>query len=62
MPVTPHQNGVAERRNCTLKDTNKSMIAHTTLSELLWSEVLKITIYLFNRVPSKTVTKIPYEL
>ena len=31
----PRQNGVTERRNLTLKDMVRSMIAHTTLPELL---------------------------
>ena len=39
-----------------------SMIAHTTLPESLWSKALKTIVYLLNRVPSKTVTKTPYEL
>ena len=51
-----------ERRNHTLKDMIRSMISHTTLPELLWSEALKTAIYLLSRVPSKTVTKTPYEL
>jgi len=37
------------------------MIAHTTLPESLWSEALKMVVYLLNRVPIKIVT-IPYEL
>ena len=62
MPGTSRQNGVVERRNRTLKDMVRSMIAHTTLSESLWSEALNTSIYLLNRVPSKTITKTPYEL
>jgi len=62
MSGTPRQNGAAERQNCTLKDMVRSMIAHTTLSESLWSEALNTSIYLLNRVPSKTITKTPYEL
>jgi len=38
------------------------MIAHSTLPESLWSETLKKTIYLLNRVPSKTVAKTLYGL
>jgi len=62
MPGTPRQNGVTERGNHTFKDIVRSMIAQTTLPKLLWSEALKTTVYLLNRVPTKTVTKIPYEL
>ena len=31
MPDTPQQNGVAERRNCTLMDMVRSMISFSTL-------------------------------
>jgi len=62
MSGTPRQNGIAERRNRTLKDMVRSIIAHTTLPESLWSEALKTVVYLINRVPNKMVTKIPYEL
>jgi len=58
---TPRQNGVTER-NRTLKDMIWSMIALTILPESLWSEVLNTDVYLLNRVPSKTITKTPYEL
>ena len=60
MPGTPRQNGIVERRNHTLKNMVRSMIAHTTLPQPLWSEVLKTVVYLLNRVPSKIVTKILY--
>ena len=40
----------------------RSMIAHTTLPESLWSKVLKTDVYLLNKVPSKTVTKTTYKL
>ena len=40
----------------------RSMIAHTTLLELLWREALKTVGHLFNRISSKTITKTPYEL
>ncbi|RVW22573.1 Retrovirus-related Pol polyprotein from transposon TNT 1-94 [Vitis vinifera] len=62
MPGTPSQNGVAERRNRTLKDMIRSMISHSTLPESLWGEAIKTTVYILNRVPSKAVAKTPYEL
>ena len=62
MSGTSRHNGVAERQNHTLKDMVRTMIAHTTLLESLWSETLKTVVYSPNRIPSKTVTKIPYEL
>ena len=33
MPGSPNMNGVAERRNRTLKDIVRSMISHSTLQE-----------------------------
>ncbi|WKA02042.1 hypothetical protein VitviT2T_020282 [Vitis vinifera] len=62
MPGTPSQNGVAERRNRTLKDMVRSMISHSTLPESLWGKAIKTTVYILNRVPSKAVAKTPYEL
>ena len=55
-------NGVAERRNRTLKEMVRSMISHTTLPNSLWEETLKTTIYILNRVPTKVTVKTPYEL
>ena len=57
MPGKPSMNGVAERRNRTLKDMVRSMISHSSLPESLWGEALKITVYILNRVPSTTVNK-----
>ena len=57
MPRTPSQNGVAERRNLTLKDMVRSMISHSTLPESLWGEAIKTAVYILNRVPSKAVAK-----
>ncbi|RVW63854.1 Retrovirus-related Pol polyprotein from transposon TNT 1-94 [Vitis vinifera] len=62
MSGTPSQNGVAERRNRTLKDMVRSMISHSTLPESLWGEAIKTVVYILNRVPSKAVAKTPYEL
>ncbi|RVW21179.1 Retrovirus-related Pol polyprotein from transposon TNT 1-94 [Vitis vinifera] len=62
MPGTPSQNGVAERRNHTLKDMVRSMISHSILPESLWGAAIKTAVYILNRVPSKAVAKTPYEL
>ncbi|RVW48540.1 Retrovirus-related Pol polyprotein from transposon TNT 1-94 [Vitis vinifera] len=50
MPGSPSMNGVAERRNRTLKDMVRSMISHSTLPEKLWGEALKTAAYILNRV------------
>ena len=62
MPGTPNMNGVAERRNITLKDMVRSMISHSTLPTSLWGKALKTTVYILNRVPTKATDKTPYEI
>ena len=62
MPGTPQQNGVAERRNKTLMDMVRSMLANSGLPLFLWTEALKTAVHILNRVPSKAVPKTPYEL
>ena len=56
------KNGVAERRNITLKDMVRSMISHSNLPISLWGEALKTATYILNRVPTKATAKTPYEL
>jgi len=62
MPGKSNMNGVAERRNRTLKHMVRSMISHSTLLESLWGEALKTAVYILNKVLSKAVNKTPYEL
>ena len=62
MPDTLSVNGTAERKNQTLQDMVRSMMAESSLHISLWGEALKTTIYLLNRVPTKETIKTPYEL
>ena len=62
MPVSPYQNGVAERRNRTLMDMVQSMISNSNLPLSFWSEALKTVVYVLNRVLTKVVPKTPFEL
>jgi hypothetical protein len=62
MPDESQQNRVAERRNHTLMDMVRSMLSYFTLPIGLWMEALKTVIHILNRVPSKSVSKTPYEL
>ena len=55
------QNGVAERRNRTLMDMVRSMRSNTKLHQYLWFETLKTAVYILNRVPTKVVSKTPFE-
>ncbi|KAG8475050.1 hypothetical protein CXB51_031854 [Gossypium anomalum] len=62
MPGSPSMNGVAERRNRTLKDMVRSMIAHSILPESLWGEALKTAAYILNRgCPAKVRPYRPHE-
>ena len=54
-------NGVAERRNRTLKDMVRSMISHLTLPESLYGEATKTIAYILHRVPTRAAAKTPYE-
>jgi hypothetical protein len=62
MSGNPQQNGVAEIRNCILMDIVRSTLRYSTLPISLWIDALKTTIRILNRVPSKSVSKTPYEL
>ncbi|RVW26317.1 Retrovirus-related Pol polyprotein from transposon TNT 1-94 [Vitis vinifera] len=53
MPGSPYQNCVAERRNRTLLDMVRSMLSNSKLPRFLWTEALKTTVYILNRVPTK---------
>jgi transposase InsO family protein len=61
-PSESQLNGVTERRNHTLMDMVRSMLSYSTLPVRLWMEALKIAIHILNRIPSKSVSKTPYEL
>ncbi|KAL0546565.1 hypothetical protein IC582_016476 [Cucumis melo] len=61
-PSTPQQNGVSERRNRTLLDMVRSMMSFARLPDSFWGYALETSIYILNNVPSKSVSKIPYEL
>ena len=61
-PYTPQQNGVAERKNRTLKEMINSMLCYSGLSEGFWGEAMLTACYLLNRVPNKRNKITPYEL
>ena len=61
-PYTPQQNGVAERKNRTLKDMINSMLNSSGLPHNLWGEALLTTNFILNRIPFKNYNKSPYEL
>jgi transposase InsO family protein len=61
-PGTSQHNGVAERRNRTLLDMMRSMLSFTDLPISFWGYALETSIYLLNKVPTKSVSRTPYEI
>nr|GEU76566.1 hypothetical protein [Tanacetum cinerariifolium] len=60
---TPQQNGVAERRNRTLIEAARTMLADAKLPVTFWAEAVNIACYVQNRVlVNKSHNKTPYEL
>ncbi|XP_035830911.1 uncharacterized protein LOC118480265 [Helianthus annuus] len=49
-PYTPQQNGVAERKNRTLIETARTMLADSKLSINFWAEAVSATCYTLHRV------------
>ena len=58
-PGTPQQNGVAERRNRSLLNMMRSMLSGSTLPKSFWGYALQTSVYLLNRVPTKSTPNIP---
>nr|GEW26185.1 ribonuclease H-like domain-containing protein [Tanacetum cinerariifolium] len=60
---TPQQNGVAERRNMTLIEAARTMLADSKLPITFWAEAVSTACYVQNRVLIvKPYNKTPYEL
>ncbi|GKD97962.1 putative ribonuclease H-like domain-containing protein, partial [Tanacetum coccineum] len=60
---TPQQNGIAERRNRTLIEAARTMLADSKLPIIFWAEAVSTACYVQNRVlVVKPHNKTPYEL
>ncbi|GJU37135.1 putative ribonuclease H-like domain-containing protein [Tanacetum coccineum] len=60
---TPQQNGVAERKNKTLIEAARTMLADSFLPNTFWAEAVSTACYVLNRVlVTKPQNKTPYEL
>nr|GFB85641.1 ribonuclease H-like domain-containing protein [Tanacetum cinerariifolium] len=60
---TPQQNGVAERRNRTLTEVARTMLADAKLPVTFWAEAVNNACYVQNSVlVNKSHNKTPYEL
>jgi hypothetical protein len=61
VPYTPQQNGVVERKNCTLKEMANCMIQSKGLSLKYWVEAINCENYIVNRTPTKALKNITLE-
>jgi transposase InsO family protein len=60
---TPKQNGIVERKNRTLIDMARSMLAEYNVSDSYWAEAINIACHSSNRLYChKLLKKTPYEL
>nr|GEX67407.1 hypothetical protein [Tanacetum cinerariifolium] len=63
VPRTPQQNGITERKNRTIIEAARTMLADSLLSILFWAEAVNTACYVQNRVlVTKPHNKTPYEL
>ena len=58
VPYTPQQNGVAERKNRTLKEMANCMIQSKGLSLQYWAEAINCANYIVNHTPTKALKNI----
>ena len=62
VPYTPQQNGVAERKNISLKEMETCLLHGKNLPPSLWAEAVNRASYLQNRVPHKSLVGVtPFE-
>lgn len=62
-PRTLQQNGVAERKNRTLIEAARSMLADSKLPTMFWTEAVSTACHVLNRVSiTRLHVKTPYEL
>nr|GEY13577.1 ribonuclease H-like domain-containing protein [Tanacetum cinerariifolium] len=63
VPRTPQQSGIAERKNRTLVEAARTMLADSLLPIPFWAEAVNTACYVHNRVlVTKPHNKTPYEL
>nr|GEY49411.1 hypothetical protein [Tanacetum cinerariifolium] len=63
VPRTPQQNGIVERKNITLIEAARTMLADSLLPIPFWAEAVNTACYVQNRVlVTKPHNKTPYEL
>jgi hypothetical protein len=58
VPYTPQENGVAERKNHTLKEMANCMIQSKGLSLKYWAKAIKCENYIVNRTATRVLKNI----
>ena len=61
MPYKPQQNGITKRRNRTLMEMTRSMIAYADLLVHFWRKALSTATYILNRIKTKSKSFTLYE-
>ena len=61
-PYSPQQNGIAERKNRTLKEMMNAMLISSGLGQDMWGDAILSANYLLNKIPFKKKDVTPYEL
>eukprot|EP00253_Pinus_taeda_P009850 PITA_09850 len=61
VPYTPQQNGIAERKNHTLKEMTNCMLQFKGISLNFWAEAINCENYIVNRTPTKVLMNIAPE-
>lgn len=62
VPYSPQQNGVAERKNRSLMDMMRCLLAESNLPTKYWGEAVTTANFLQNRPPSSSVPRTPHEI
>ncbi|KAJ7957455.1 Retrovirus-related Pol polyprotein from transposon TNT 1-94 [Quillaja saponaria] len=55
VPMTPQQNGVAERKNRTILNMARCLLKSKNMPKEFWAEAVSCAVYLSNRCPTKGV-------
>uniref|UniRef100_A0A336MHQ7 CSON001681 protein n=1 Tax=Culicoides sonorensis TaxID=179676 RepID=A0A336MHQ7_CULSO len=58
---TPQQNGVSERKNRTLMEAARTLLVDSEMPLCFWSEAVRHSNYVFNRVSTTRQKQSPYE-
>ncbi|CAH9068398.1 unnamed protein product [Cuscuta epithymum] len=61
-PYSPESNGIAERKNRTLKEMMNALLISSGAPDNLWGEAILSACHLQNRIPYKHNKRTPYEL